>query len=117
MEKDTVLLSVERYNELRDFKNETEQGKTYVITNSWGSRMNRCGYSKTYLTDDEVVADFDKRNSELADEVKELKNQLDKKDEECKKKQEPKETTLEDVKNMSWFEFRKWKNGLLNTKL
>jgi|GEM_PF-3057827 len=115
MEKDTVLLSVEKYNELRDFKKETEEarteGKSYVITESWGGWISGSGYSKKYFTDNEIVEDFDKRNKALADEIKELKSQLEKKDEECKKKHEPKEMTLEDVKNMSWREFKKWKRG------
>ena len=110
MQKDTVLLSVEKYNELRDFKKEIEGGKVFVVKDSWGGFISS-GYCNKYYTNDEVVADFEKRNSELADEIKELKSQLEKKDEECKKKYEPKEITLEDVKNMSWREFKKWKRG------
>lgn len=115
MEKDTVLLSVEKYNELRDFKKETEEaraeGKSYVISESWGGYLMNSGYSKTYFTDSEIVEDFDKRNKALEDEINELKSQLEKKDEECKKKHEPKEITIEDVRNMSWREFRNWKRG------
>jgi len=35
MEKDTVLLAVEKYNELRDFKQKIEEGKTLVIVSGW----------------------------------------------------------------------------------
>lgn len=115
MEKNTVLLSVEKYNKLRDFKKETEEaraaGKSYVISESWNEWSNNYGYSKKYFTENEIVDDFDKRNRELADEVKELKSQLNKKDEDCKKKHEPKEITIADVRNMSWREFKKWKRG------
>jgi len=35
MEKDTVLLSVKKYNELRDFEKKIKEGKVCVISDSW----------------------------------------------------------------------------------
>jgi len=102
MEKDTVLLSVKKYNELRDFEKKIKEGKVCVISDSWGGFVFSGGYINKYYTNDEVVVDFEKRNSALVNEVEELKSQLDKKD---------KETTIEDVKRMNWNQFRKWKRG------
>ncbi len=49
MEKDTVLLSVEKYNELRDFQKEVEvswkESKFAVIEERWGGFIGG-GYAK-----------------------------------------------------------------------
>ncbi len=52
MGKDTVLLSIEKYNELRDFKKEVEKNrnelKFAVIEETWNSSLGS-GYSKNII--------------------------------------------------------------------
>ena len=61
MEKDTVLLAVEKYNELRDFQKEVKSGKVFSFY--------RSGYlggeTKFFFTKDEVVKEFEAKNKEL----------------------------------------------------
>jgi len=110
MEKDTVLLSVEKYNELRDFKKETEEaraeGKSYVISETLGGYIGNYEYSKKYFTDSEIVEDFDKRNKELEAKIKELEAKIEK-----AKIKEHVEISINDLKKMSYWEFRKWRKS------
>ena len=97
MKKDTVLLAVEKYNELRDFKKKVEESlkesKFAVIEERWGSSFGFCGgYTRKYYTENESIIDFETRNKEL--EAKIEKFGLKK--------------PLNDIKKMSYFEFRKW---------
>lgn len=122
MEKDTVLLSVEKYNELRDFKNEVEksfeESKFAVIEQKIGYLSGGMSYSRKYYTEDEVVADFEKRNNELEGEIEELydkKVELEAEIEELNNEKvdlEAKfENSINDLKKMSYWEFRKWRKS------
>ncbi len=94
MEKDTVLLDVEKYNELRDFKQKIEEGKTLnIISSSWH-------YSRTFISTDEAVLRIAEINKELTTEIERLKNI-----------KQPKEITLNDIRKMSYWEFRKWRKS------
>ena len=94
MEKDTVLLAVEKYNELRDFKQKIEEGKTIsIVTGNWN-------YTKTFITTDEAIKSIAQTNEDLGKEIERLKN-LNK----------PKDLTLNDIKKMSYWEFRKWRKS------
>lgn len=81
MEKDTVLLAVEKYNELRDFKKEVEESlkesKFAVIEERWGDFV-VYGYSRKYYTENEAVLDFETRNKELEAKNKELEAKIEK---------------------------------------
>ncbi len=96
MKKDTVLLALENYNELRDYKKEVEksreESKFAVIEERW-TDMFTSGYTCKYYTDNEAVLDFEKRNKELTDENKELKAKIN------------------DLKKMPYWEFRKWRKS------
>lgn len=101
MQKDTVLLDVEKYNELRDFKQKIEGGKTIVIVSGWKY------YDKKFITTEkaiELIADanklLQKENELLQKENKELRNANN-----------PKEKSLSEVKKMSYWEFRKWRKS------
>jgi hypothetical protein len=98
MEKDTVLLAVEKYNELRDFKKEVEESwkesKFAVIEERWVGFIGG-GYTRKYYTENEAVLDFETRNKEL--EAKIEKHGV----------KEPKEISINDLKKMSYWEFRK----------
>ena len=124
MEKDTVLLAVEKYNELRDFKKEVEkslkESKFAVIEERWSSFGFDGGYTRKYYTESEIVLDFEKRNKELETKNKELETknkELETKNKELETKierfgiKEPKEITLNDIKKMSYWEFRKWRKS------
>lgn len=101
MEKDTVLLDVEKYNVLRDFKEYIEKGNTLEFNNS---RYN--SYRKFITTDEAVkivvkereliVAELEKENTDLRLQIKTLKSPP------------PKEISINDLKKMSYWEFRKW---------
>lgn len=103
MERDTVTLLLEEYNNLRDFKQAMECGKTvmdsYITSTYHGYR---------FYKPDEVCKDIIKRNKELENENYELKEKL-------KKLLIPKEKTIDDLEKMSVREFRKWKNELKRT--
>jgi hypothetical protein len=109
MEKDTVLLAVEKYNELRDFKKEVEESrkesKFAVIEERWGGFIGG-GNTLKYYTENEAVADFEKRNKELETENKELKAKIEKSG-----IKEPVEISINDLKKMSYWEFRKWRKS------
>ncbi len=110
MEKDTVLLAVEKYNELRDFKKEVEESlkesKFAVIEERWGGLGFGGGYTKMYYTESEIVLDFEKRNKELETKNKELETKIEKFG-----IKEPKEVSINDLKKMSYWEFRKWRKS------
>lgn len=109
MEKDTVLLSVEKYNELRDFQKEVEESwkesKFAVIEERWGGFIGG-GYTRRYYTENEAVLDFEKRNKELETKNKELETKIEKYG-----VKEPKEISINDLKKMSYWEFRKWRKS------
>ena len=116
MEKDTVLLAVEKYNELRDFKKEVEESlkesKFAVIEEKWGGFVGG-GYSRKYYTENEAVLDFETRNKELEAKNKELEaknKELEAKIEKAGIK-EPVEISINDLKKMSYWEFRKWRKS------
>lgn len=112
MEKDTVLLDIAVYNELRDFKKEVEESlkesKFAVIEERWGfvfgGVCNR--YTRKYYTENEAVADFEKRNKELETENKEMKDKIEKSG-----IKEPVEISINDLKKMSYWQFRKWRKS------
>jgi hypothetical protein len=94
MEKDTVLLAVEKYNELRDFKQKMEEGKTIVIVSGWNH------YNKEFVTTERAVEQIAEANKLLQKENEDLRNA-----------NKPKEITLNDIKKMSYWEFRKWRKS------
>lgn len=66
-----------------------------------------CKCSVEYFTTNKVIVDLNKVNKKMSEDIVGIKNEL-----------EYKRSALEsmikkeaDVKNMSWFEFRKWKRA------
>lgn len=110
MEKDTVLLAVENYNELRDFKKEVEESrkesKFAVIEERWSSMFGSGRYTRKYYTENEAVLDFETRNKELEAKNKELEAKIEKYG-----IKEPVEISINDLKEMSYWEFRKWRKS------
>jgi hypothetical protein len=91
MEKDTVLLDVDKYNELRDFKEQMQAGKTLLIIDT------RWTFRKEFVTESEAVKVIANDNAILQKEIKRLTA--------------PKEITINDLKKMSYWEFRKWRKS------
>lgn len=108
MEKDTVLLTIEEYNELRDFKKEIEEkwekSKFVVIEERWDSAWRDAVYSRKYYIESEIVSDFEKRNKKLEAKNEELKI----KNKELEVKIKKFNTLINDIKEMSYWEFYKW---------
>lgn len=89
METNTVLLSVEQYNELRDLQKEVKNGKVFSFSRSWGHGRE----TNYFFTEDEVVEKFETKIKEL--EAK--NNKL--------------EVKINDLKKMSYWDFRKWRES------
>ena len=104
MEKNTVLLSLEDYNKLRDFESKIKQNKICV---KWNNR----GFGSTaYYTKDEVIKEISDNHERIVKENKKLIIENEKLQE--KEFTGKPITTIEDVKQMSSREFRKWKKSI-----
>lgn len=93
MEPNTILLDVEKYNELRDFKLNIEKGNTLYVYNNYGH------YGAHFITESEAVEKLTKHIKELDDIIDELKNP------------KTKEIDIREIKRMSIFEFLKWRKS------
>jgi hypothetical protein len=94
MEKNTINLSVEDYNEMRDFNEAIKKGNSVRVF--WGYN----GYENKFYIKDEAVKIIAEANAKLKKEIKELSNP------------EKKQPSFEELKEMSWWQFRKWKRGI-----
>ena len=97
MEKDTVLLDVLTYNELRDFKKEIIANNTMVIS---GSGWTGFPTEKRFISESETVKEIAQENAKLKEQIEELK-----------KPKEQKEPSVYELKRMSYWEFRKWRKS------
>ena len=105
MEKNTLILDLDEYNELRDFKTTIEKGNVVckIQTNYW---------QKQYLTTSDAldqlsteINSISEKNKILIDEMTLLKN------EQNNKLQKAYKTEIDKLAKMNWFEFRKWKKN------
>ena len=100
MEKDMVCLAIAKYNELRDFKKEVEksleESKVLVIEEGWGVTG---GYTRKYYTESEAVLELEAKNKELRAKIEKAEIK------------EPVEISINDLKKMSYWEFRKWRKS------
>jgi hypothetical protein len=112
MEKNTVLLSLEDYNSLRDFETNIKKNNTIIL-----ERWKGVEFKKVISTDSivkvmvEEANKFHKEFTELEIELKVTKQELEKAQKLIPKTKDKKEITIEDIKNMSYWEFRKWKKN------
>jgi len=79
--ENTVTISLEHYNELRDFNKAITDGKKLVIKNGWINPIE-------YYTDDEVSAELHDRIKFLEKEIEDLKSKHKQESENCKEKQQ-----------------------------
>ena len=99
MEKDTVLLNLATYNEMRDFKTAITEGKSYI-------KIFRLNSNTAYFyTTDEMIKEMGDANKTLENKNKDLEefNRMTIREEEKLVK------TIHDIKKMSVCEFRKWR--------
>ena len=98
MEKDTVLLSVNEYNRLRDFRIEIERGNTLLIHGSQFS------YGEKFISTGEALKEISRLNESLKENYQR----------ECKRLQDlvdgKKTIEISNIKEMSIWQFIKWKN-------
>jgi hypothetical protein len=92
MEVNTVVISLDRLKELElaEKKVNEPRSKTIVIERSWG-------YEFVVETDDECA-------EKLANKVKKQQEEIEKLQEEIK-------NTIDDVRGMNYWSFRKWKRS------
>jgi ribosomal protein L9 len=100
MDKNTVVLDLEEYNKLRDFKEGIEKGNSFTVY--WGSGY--AGYKYKVVTTDEVVKQIMEANNNINKEKNNLIQQLYN----CQHP-ESKVFTVEDIKKMSIWKFLKWR--------
>lgn len=93
----TATLNLFEYNELRDFKKEIEKGNTYHTSNYYQG-MGLYQYQNQFISTDEAVKKIAEENASLLKEIQVLKD-----------KDKPKGKTIEEVKKMSIWQFRKWR--------
>ena len=112
MEKDTVILSLVDYNKLREFKEKVEQD--YVVEKVYWYGQD----SYKYFTKDSaiktIIEDFNNKKKhfdELVVKLKESEDALYELKKLVPNKPIKKDPTLEDIKKMSYWEFRKWKKS------
>ena len=96
MEVNTVVISIERYEKfkLAEKKLKKPRSKTIIIKKGWGSYV--------IQTDDECT-------EELANELKESRKVIRRLNEQLNRTVEEKESTIGDLKKMSYWSFCKWK--------
>jgi hypothetical protein len=100
MEANTVVISIERYEKLKLAENKLNEprSKTIIVESGWG-------YNYTIETDDECA-------EKMANDLKDAKEEISKLKEELETlKLEVTEITIDDVKEMNYWEFRKWKRS------
>jgi aromatic ring-opening dioxygenase LigB subunit len=117
MERDTVLLSINQYNALRDFKKKIEDGNTFTVITSripgYGHGIDIDSRVTTFYTKDDVIQTYAETNADLARVNEELVAENEKLRYKIKEFgiTESKEITINDIKKMSYWEFRKWRKS------
>jgi hypothetical protein len=108
MEANTVILALPEYNALRDFKENIEKGNTYrTIDYSTHPHMSQAYIAiPRFVTTDEAVKEIAKQNANLSAELAKVSAENY-----ALKNPETVEVTLNDVKRMSIWEFRRWKRN------
>ena len=109
--ENTVTMSIKEYQELKEFKKNTEEGKIRVIHRRIGYGFLSSSSTESYLTDSEVVEQFEKENSSLIAEVYSLKQEVNKKDVLIKSHSIMTHTfpKLKDIGKITWIEFFNYK--------
>ena len=94
MEKNTINLSVEDYNEMRDFNEALKKNNAVSVFWGWN------GLKNVIYTKDEALKHLTETNVKLKLKIDELRSP------------EKKQRSFDELKEMSWWQFRKWKRGI-----
>ena len=97
MESNKVILDLDTYNELRDFKNNYDKGNTVKVIGKY--------FSDTYITTDEAINEIANKNNELMTEYETLLSKCN--DFEKNYKHIVKILAL--LEHTSYWKFRKWR--------
>ena len=121
IEKNTVVLGIAEYNSLRDFQKNIDEGKVLVEQFKTYTQMSN-GYNgqlmmvnvPVYKAKAEVIAEITEKVIEYDNRWKERSEVLQKEYDEyranhTRRDVEVQTLTIDDVKNMSVKEFKKWK--------
>lgn len=112
MEKNTVLLSLERYNELRDFETNIKENNTLILESWRGYELRKFVSTDSLLKASvEEANKFHKEFEKLELELKATKQELETISKLIPKTKDKKEITIEDIKKMSYWEFKRWKKN------
>jgi peptidoglycan hydrolase CwlO-like protein len=107
MEANTVVISLKRYEKFKLAENKLNKprSKTIIIESGWG-------YNYTIETDDGCAEKMANDLKDAKEEISKLKEEISKLKEELETlKVEVTEITIDDVKKMNYWEFRKWKRS------
>lgn len=109
MENNTVILDIEEYNKLRDFKKSIEAGEVCLIANInlFSQKMGEWKFYKAEKLDKIIVAENIKLSASLSAEKTRNAKLIE-------QIQSNKTKTRDELKKMSIWEFRKWKKSLHN---
>lgn len=103
--KDVAIIDIEKYNALRDFKDNILKGKFIKVFN----KFSRNEYYQ-FTERDEVINQYEKSNSELVEENKKLVEKYDELSRNFNERvKEEKNKFLEDFSNKSIFQFIRWR--------
>ena len=96
MEDEFVTISVKRHDELRELEKEIKNGKRLCVNSSVNVMGLKVKANNYYYTDSEIVEKLVKDHEAFSDRkdkmIREARFEIAK------------------AKNMSWWEFRKWRN-------
>lgn len=111
MQVNTVCISLDEHNSLKQFKKEVESGKIFCIkiSHTWDTSRNRSKYvediEEKYYTENEVIENFSKKNADLEDKIGKLKSESS----DANHRVLELNSELNKVRAMSCREFRKWR--------
>ena len=121
IEKNTVVLGIAEYNSLRDFQKNIDEGKVLVeqlptytpLSNGYNGQLMMVNVP-VYKAKAEVIAEITEKVIEYDNRWKERSEVLQKEYDEyranhTRRDVEVQTLTIDDVKNMSVKEFKKWK--------
>lgn len=103
MESNTVILNLQEYNALRDFRENLEKNNTHRILSYYETWCGRTDVT-VYISSDKAVKDIAEQNHSLEKHI----NNLVAKIYELEHPTDP-IITIEDVKRMSVWKFLRWK--------
>ena len=113
MEVNTVCISLDEYNSLKQFKQEVESGKVLCVNIHKSSTTHRRGFKSKqeikehYYTENDVIEIFSKKNADLEGKIGKLKSECS----DASHRMVELQSELNKVRAMSSRQFRKWRKS------